>query len=67
MRLPCMAAVAAVLAAAGALNAASRKVVIPPGKWLSDDGQVVTGPAEISVAAPLSRLPHFVLTEGNIK
>ena len=48
-------------------GAASRKVVVPPGRWLSDDGQVVTGPAEISVAAPLSRLPHFVLTEGNVK
>ena len=54
-------------AVAVALNAASRKVVVPPGKWLSDDGQVVTGPAEISVAASLSRLPHFVLTEGNVK
>jgi len=43
-------------------GATSRKVVIPPGKWLGDDGKTVVGPAEIEVSAPLSRLPHFVLT-----
>lgn len=37
-----------------------RNVVIPPGKWLGDDGKVVTGPAEISVKTPLDRIPHFV-------
>ena len=62
-----MAAVAVALAAAGALNAASRKVVVPPGKWLADDGQMVTGPAEITVTAPLSRLPHFVSMAENVK
>ncbi len=41
-------------------GATSRKVTVPPGEWLADDGQKVTGPAEISVTAPLSRLPHFV-------
>ena len=49
------------------LNAASRKVVIPPGKWLADDGQTVLGPAEIDVPTPLSRLPHFVPKEENVK
>ena len=41
-------------------GAVSRKVVIPPGKWVADDGQTVEGPAEIEVKAPLSRLPHFL-------
>ena len=48
-------------------GAVSRKVVIPPGKWLADDGQTVLGPAEIDVAAPLSRLPHFASMEENVK
>ena len=38
----------------------SRKVVLPPGKWKADDGQIHTGPAEIEIPTPLSRLPHFV-------
>ena len=41
-------------------GAQSRKVVLPPGKWEADDGQVYDGPATIEVAVPLSRLPHFV-------
>ena len=40
-------------------GATSRKVVLPPGKWKADDGQVYDGPAAIEVAAPLSRIPHF--------
>ena len=40
-------------------GATSRKVVIPPGTWRADDGAVVTGPATVTVAAPLARLPHF--------
>ena len=41
-------------------GATSRKVVIPPGTWRADGGTVVTGPATVTVAAPLSRLPHFM-------
>ena len=41
-------------------DAASRKVVLPPGTWRADDGTVFSGPAEIEVSTPLSRLPHFV-------
>ena len=41
-------------------GATSRKVVLPPGKWKTDDGQVHTGPATIEILTPLSRLPHFV-------
>ena len=41
-------------------NATSRKVVLPPGRWKADDGQTYEGPAEISIATPLSRLPFFI-------
>ena len=37
----------------------SRKVILPPGKWRSDDGQTCVGPAVVEVAAPLARLPYF--------
>ena len=40
-------------------GATSRKVVLPPGKWLADDGKTYIGPARITVDAPLGRLPHF--------
>ena len=40
-------------------GATSRKVLVPPGRWLADDGSEVIGPCEITVAAPLSRLPYF--------
>jgi alpha-glucosidase (family GH31 glycosyl hydrolase) len=40
-------------------GAKTRKVVLPPGKWKADDGQIHAGPATIEIAAPLSRLPHF--------
>ena len=45
-------------------GATSRKVVLPSGRWLADDGQTYIGPATVEVAAPLDRLPHFVLTKG---
>ena len=41
-------------------GALSRKVVLPPGRWLADDGRTFDGPATIAVRTPLSRLPHFV-------
>ena len=41
-------------------GAKTRKVVLPPGKWKADDGQIHTGPAIIEIPTPLSRLPHFV-------
>ena len=40
-------------------GAISRKVVLPPGKWKADDGQVYDGPMMIDVATPLERLPYF--------
>lgn len=45
-------------------DAATRKVLIPPGTWKADDGSVVTGPKEVEVATPLSRLPHFEKVGG---
>ena len=41
-------------------GAVARKVVLPPGKWLADDGKTYIGPACITVDAPLGRIPHFV-------
>lgn len=37
----------------------SRKVLIPKGKWKSDDGSLMEGPAVKTLDVPLSRLPHF--------
>ena len=42
-------------------GAASRKVVLPPGRWRADDGSIVSGPCETIVATPLERLPYFEL------
>ena len=41
-------------------GAKSRKVILPPGKWKADDGQIFNGPAEIDAPTPLPRLPHFM-------
>jgi alpha-glucosidase (family GH31 glycosyl hydrolase) len=37
----------------------SREVVIPPGQWKSDTGNVYKGPMRKTIDAPLSRLPYF--------
>ena len=39
----------------------SRRVVLPPGRWLGDDGKSYDGPSVVEVPAPLDRLPHFAL------
>ena len=44
-------------------GAISRTVLIPPGKWLADDGAAYAGPCQVTVAAPLARLPYFVRAE----
>ena len=41
-------------------GARSRTVLIPPGKWVADDGKTYEGPSQALVDVPLSRLPHFV-------
>ena len=40
-------------------GSATRRVVLPPGRWRSDDGQAYVGPATVEVSAPLARLPYF--------
>jgi alpha-glucosidase (family GH31 glycosyl hydrolase) len=40
-------------------GADSRDVVVPPGRWRSASGEVVRGPAVVSVNAPLGTLPVF--------
>ena len=40
-------------------GAESRKVVLPPGKWKADDGQVYDGKSTVEVSVPLERLPYF--------
>jgi len=40
-------------------GARKRKVILPPGTWRADDGQVHVGPAEVEVETPLCRLPYF--------
>ena len=42
-------------------GAATRTVVLPPGKWLADDGMVFDGPQTVTVTTPRARLPHFIL------
>ncbi|THF80357.1 glycoside hydrolase family 31 protein [Cohnella fermenti] len=40
-------------------GATTRRIVFPPGAWLGDDGSEVSGPCELEVEAPLSRLPWY--------
>jgi alpha-glucosidase (family GH31 glycosyl hydrolase) len=40
-------------------GAITRTVVIPPGTWLGDDGNLVVGPTVITAVAPLTRLPYY--------
>jgi alpha-glucosidase (family GH31 glycosyl hydrolase) len=40
-------------------GAEERTVLVPPGRWLSDDGKTVDSPCRITVSTPLERLPHF--------
>jgi alpha-glucosidase (family GH31 glycosyl hydrolase) len=40
-------------------GAVEREIRFPPGKWKGDDGSIVEGPATVTVAAPLSRLPWY--------
>jgi alpha-glucosidase (family GH31 glycosyl hydrolase) len=39
----------------------SRKVILPKGKWLADDGKTYKGGSTYTLEVPLSRLPYFVL------
>ncbi len=37
----------------------SRTVIFPEGTWKGDDGSLVTGPAVVTIDAPLDRLPWY--------
>ena len=37
----------------------SREIVLPPGRWLADDGNLFEGARRIVVKTPLDRIPHF--------
>lgn len=41
-------------------NAQSRRVVIPPGKWIDDLGETHHGPIVFETPATLERLPHYI-------
>jgi len=38
-----------------------RQVVLPAGKWRSDDGKIYKGGKTYTITVPLNRLPYFVL------
>ncbi|MFV0252826.1 MAG: glycoside hydrolase family 31 protein [Beutenbergiaceae bacterium] len=40
-------------------GATERTAVLPDGDWCGDDGMVVTGPAVLTTAVDLARLPHY--------
>ena len=42
-------------------GAASRMVLLPPGRWRDDQGSTFAGPSRLTVDTPLARLPHFEL------
>jgi alpha-glucosidase (family GH31 glycosyl hydrolase) len=37
----------------------SRTVILPAGKWKSDDNKLYKGPVKVTIDAPLNRLPYF--------
>lgn len=41
-------------------GAQSRKVVIPPGKWASDEGKTIEGPCIVEEQTPINRLPYYI-------
>ncbi len=40
-------------------GATARRITIPPGRWIGDDGTSVSGPTVIEVETPLKRLPWY--------
>lgn len=40
-------------------NSATRKVILPKGKWKSDEGKLLSGGKTYEIIAPLERLPYF--------
>jgi alpha-glucosidase len=44
-------------------SARSRSVVLPTGRWKSEDGVIHTGGASVKIDVPLERLPYFRLIQ----
>ena len=42
-----------------------RKVVVPPGIWMADDGSRCDGPTTVDVLVSLSRIPYFRRTSND--
>ncbi len=40
-------------------NERSKTVFIPQGEWIGDDATEISGPCEITIDVPLSRLPYY--------
>ena len=41
----------------------TRKVVLPQGQWIADDGKTFEGGASYDLNVPLDRIPYFRLLE----
>ena len=48
-------------------NGNQRKVALPKGKWLADDGAIYSGGKTIDIQIPIDRLPCFILVKKNLK
>ena len=40
-------------------GARARRVAVPPGRWVSEDGELLEGPSFMEVDGPISRLPWY--------
>ncbi|MGL6266304.1 MAG: hypothetical protein ACRC2O_00200, partial [Chitinophagaceae bacterium] len=41
-------------------NQTTRKVLLPKGNWVADDGKKYKGGTTITIEVPLNRLPYFM-------
>ena len=41
----------------------SRKVILPKGNWVADDGQKYKGGKSYTIEVPIARIPYFILTK----
>jgi alpha-glucosidase len=44
-------------------QANKREVILPKGKWVSDEGKTYAGGKTYTIDVPLDRLPYFMLTK----